>query len=156
MPPGMPLGMTPGMPTGVPGIRPLVPGALPLAGASGEAGGAPEAKRARPELPLVNEAIWTRLHPNPIDIKVLVPDDPAHHKHSFYGQSVTLVERGPASTVRELKEELAKHLAGLGANKIKLSHVKHGVLKDDQTVAHYNFLKGENLIAAVKERGGKK
>ena len=72
------------------------------------------------------------------------------------GQSVTLVDRGPTVTVKELKEELAKHLTGLGANKIKLTHVKHGVLKDAMTVAYYNFQKGENLIAGIKERGGKK
>lgn len=156
-----------GMPGGVPGVslvpggRPLVPGVgglQPAAGASGGGGvgGAPDAKRARQEIPLVMESIWMKIHPDPIDVKVLVPDDPAHHKHSFYGQSVTLVDRGPASTVRELKEELAKHLVGLGANKIKLSHVKHGVLKDDMSIAHYNFKKGENLMAAAKERGGKK
>ena len=78
------------------------------------------------------------------------------HSNSFHGQSVALVDRGPSSTVRELKEELSKHLDGLGPNKIKLSHVKHGVLKDDLTLAHYNFKKGENLMAAAKERGGKK
>jgi len=115
----------------------------------------PDAKKTKGEMPLVPEEIWKKLHPDPIDVKVLVPDDPAHHKHSFYGQAVTLVDRGPAITVRELKDELAKHLTGLAANKIKLSCVKHGVLKDGMTIAHYNFLNGENIMTGVKERGGK-
>ena len=67
-----------------------------------------------------------------------------------------MVGRAPAETVRELKEELAKHLVGLGANKIKLSHSKHGVLKDGMTIAHYNFSMGETVTAGVKERGGAK
>ena len=95
-----------------------------------------------------------QLHPEPIDLRVQVPDDPANHKYSFYGQSVTLVDRPPSTTVRELKDELVKHLTGLGANKVKLRHVKHGILNDSMTISHYNFLNGENLTAATKERGG--
>lgn len=140
----------------IPGIRPLPPGMPPAPPGGAPQDGAPDAKKTKPTIPLVPEEIWTELHPDPIDIKVVVPDEPANHKHSFYGQSVTLVDRGPKVTVKELKEELVKHLTGLGANKIKLSTVKHGVLKDAMTIAHYNFLKGENMMAGIKERGGKK
>jgi hypothetical protein len=137
-----------------PGIRALPPGMPPAPGAAQNEG--PDAKKAKPTPTLVPEETWSKLHPDPVDIRVSVPDEPANHKHSFYGQSVTLVDRGPTVSVKELKEELAKHLTGLGANKIKLTHVKHGVLKDAMTVAYYNFQKGENLIAGIKERGGKK
>ena len=92
--PGVSLPGMPGMPGGVPGVslvpggRSLVPGVgglQPAAGASGGGGvgGAPDAKRARQEIPLVTESIWMKIHPDPIDVKVLVPDDPAHHKHSL-------------------------------------------------------------------------
>ena len=115
-----------------------------------------EAKRPRVTTVLVCEEEWMKLHPKAVDVAVTVPDDPTYHRHSFYGQSVMLVGRAPAETVRELKEELAKHLVGLGANKIKLSHSKHGVLKDGMTIAHYNFSMGETVTAGVKERGGAK
>jgi splicing factor 3A subunit 1 len=149
-------------------VRPPIPGMTMtgMAGLSGMAGLAgmppapppadgPDAKRAKTELPLVREDIWMKLHPDPIDIRIQVPDDPSHHKNSFYGQIVTIVDRQKTSTIKDLKDELVKHLAGLGANKIKLTHVKHGVLKDAMTIAHYNFHMGESLMAAVKERGGK-
>jgi len=29
------------------------------------------------------------------------------------------------------------------------------VLKDANTIAHYNFLNGENIMTGIKERGGK-
>ena len=115
-----------------------------------------EAKRPRVTTALVCEEEWMKMHPKAVDVAVTVPDDPTYHRHSFYGQSVMLVGRALAETVRELKEELAKHLVGLGANKIKLSHSKHGVLKDGMTIAHYNFSMGETVTAGVKERGGAK
>ena len=141
--------------SGLPGAPPPIsglPGAPPMPGTP--PGGLPSAKRAKVDVPLVTEAVWTKLHPEPIDVKVMVPDDTAHHRHSFYGQCVTLVDRAPSTTVLQLKDELVKHLADLGANKIKMTHAKHGVLKDSLSIAHYNFLMGENVTIAIKERGG--
>jgi hypothetical protein len=47
------------------------------------------------------------------------------------------------------------HLGGLQANKQKLTSARHGVLKDNQTLAFYNVREGEMLLLDVKERGGR-
>lgn len=48
-----------------------------------------------------------------------------------------------------------EHLGGLQANKQKLTSARHGVLKDNQTLAFYNMRDGETLLLDVKERGGR-
>ena len=82
--------------------------------------------------------------------------DEENAKFNFNGQPVMLGGVGPTTTIKDVKGILSQHLGGLAGNKIKLSTVKHGVLKDGMTVAFYNFVEGENVMVATKERGGRK
>ena len=115
-----------------------------------------EAKRSKAEEELVPEAQWTSLHPNPISLKVLVPQDEENAKFNFNGQTVMLGSMAPGTTVKDLKSNLSQQLGGLAVTKIKLSTVKHGVLKDTMTIGYYNFTDGENVMVGTKERGGRK
>jgi hypothetical protein len=54
-----------------------------------------------------------------------------------------------------MKEKLQDHLGGLSANKQKLQTVNLGVLKDNLSLAYYNFRDGENVMVGIKERGGR-
>lgn len=114
-----------------------------------------EAKRAKAEAELVPEAQWSAQHPNPISVKVIVPQEEENAKFNLNGQTVMLNDLLPATTVKDLKTQLSDQLGGLQANKIKLSTVKHGFLKDNLSIAHYNFVEGENLMVSTKERGGR-
>ena len=58
--------------------------------------------------------------------------------------------------MRRMKEKLQDHLGGLSANKQKLQTAGLGVLKDNMSLAYYNFKDGENVMAGMKERGGRK
>ena len=115
-----------------------------------------EAKRAKAEAELVPEAQWAAKHPNAISVKVIVPQEEENAKFNFNGQTVMLNNLLPATAVKDLKTQLSDQLGGLQTNKIKLSTVKHGFLKDNLSLAYYNFVEGENLMVSTKERGGRK
>jgi len=85
-----------------------------------------------------------------------VPKEEDNAKFNFNGQTVMLNGIAPGTLVKDLKANLSQHLGGLAANKVKVSTVKHGVLKDNMTIAYYNFVDGENLMVGTKERGGRK
>lgn len=131
----------PGMPPGFPPPPSMPPGQLDAQ---------EEAKRAKAEEQLMPEAQWTAQHPNPISVKVITPQEEENAKFNFNGQTVLLKALAPSTMVKDLKASLTQHLGGLPGNKIKLTSVKYGVLKDTVTVAFYNFVDGENVMVTTK------
>jgi splicing factor 3A subunit 1 len=175
---GMPLVM-PGMP-GVPPVPP-VPGAAPVppaaapgvapasaaaataaagaGGAAGAAGGAaqePAAKKQKTEEAggLVPEEQWLAAHPGPFLLRVQVPADPERAEWKFEGQVLELEVR-PGDTVAQVKN-LIKERLGIPPNKQKLRTDDISVLKDQASLASYNFTSGSLIELGVKERGGRK
>jgi len=105
-----------------------------------------EAKRAKADEGLQPEAQWAARHPT-VTLKLLGPN----------GENINVPGVTIMTTVKDLKTQLpSDQLGGLAANKMKLSTAKLGVLKDNLTLAHYNFSEGENVIVGLKERGGRK
>ena len=129
---------------------------MPPGGMEAAQDGQDDAKRTKAEEDLLPEAQWTAQHPNPINIKIIVPQEEDNARFNFNGQTLMLNAIAPGTVVKDLKTNLSQHLGGLPANKMKVSTVKHGVLKDNMTIAYYNFVEGENLMVATKERGGRK
>jgi len=123
-------------------------------------GAPPPPPQAAPEEPagggLVSAEEWASAHPGPVSVKVQVPQDEGNAKFNFNGQLLSLDGVAMNSTVKDIKERLQEMLGGLAANKLKLTSQKLGVLKDQQTLASYNFSDGELLYVATKERGGRK
>ena len=139
-------------PTGVavppPGVPPAVAAAAPEE--------QDEAKRAKATAELVPADQWLSQHPAPVSIKCLTPQEEDNAKFNFDGRTVTVDGVAGKSSVKDLKNMLKDQLGGLAMSNMKLTSVKHGVLKDAWTIAQYNMVDGENLMVALKTRGGKK
>lgn len=71
------------------------------------------------------------------------------------GQTIDLTV-SPSETVRALKDKLQEKLGGMPANKQKLRAKELGFLKDEKSMAYYNFVSGVELELGIKERGGRK
>ena len=80
-------------------------------------------------------------------------------KSSLRTPSLRLVCALPHCTLNtyySMKDKLQDLLGGLSANKQKLQTTSLGVLKDNLSLAYYNFKDGENVMVGMKERGGRK
>lgn len=115
----------------------------------------PEAKRQRREDQLDPEEDWLKKYPGKLGIKVLVPQDAEYSKFNFNGQTIEMSGLSMTMTIKDVKDRLEQLLWGLAPNKQKLSTPKLGFLKDSCSFAHYNFVDGEILHVATKERGGR-
>lgn len=133
-----------------------IPGHAPhLAMAPQPGAGEPDPKRAKADSGLVPEDAFAAQFPGNVTLRVSVPKEEENAKFNFNGQEIALRGVGIRSTVKTVKEMLQDHLGGLQANKQKLTSARHGVLKDNQTLAFYNMREGEMLLLDVKERGGR-
>jgi splicing factor 3A subunit 1 len=98
---------------------------------------------------------FAEMHPNPIDLIVSVPNDPASANWNFNGQSIT-IQVAVTMGVKDLKEMLSvQFLGNLAANKMQLKTVALGFLKDT-TLAALNIGPGTVLEVSAKSRGGKR
>lgn len=61
-----------------------------------------------------------------------------------------------SETVKALKEMIGATLNGMPANKQKLRTDALGYLKDNKSLAYYNFVDGIEIELGTKERGGRK
>jgi hypothetical protein len=127
-------------------------------GAAGSGGGPPEAKKQKVAdfsaiEALIPAGAFAAQHSGPYTITVVVPVD-SSSAFNLQGQNVTLTVSA-GLTVKDLKESLAGHLAGLAANKQQLKNYS-GFLKDAASLAFLNIGPGAGLELSVKTRGGKK
>lgn len=71
------------------------------------------------------------------------------------GQTFSL-QISTSEPVRVLKERIGSALGGMPVNKQKLRTEALGYLKDNKTLAYYNFSDGSEIELGTKERGGRK
>lgn len=107
------------------------------------------------ESKLMAEDEWLMNHPAPVTIKILVPRNTDKPEWFMNGQTIDLTV-SPSETVRALKDKLQEKLGGMPANKQKLRAKELGFLKDEKSMAYYNFVSGVELELGIKERGGRK
>ncbi|XP_065867612.1 probable splicing factor 3A subunit 1 [Euphorbia lathyris] len=112
----------------------------------------PEPKRQRlDDSMLIPEDQFLAQHPGPVCITISVPNV---DEGNLKGQVLEITVQSLSETVGSLKEKIAGEIQ-LPANKQKLSG-KAGFLKDNMTLAYYNFGTGEMLSLSLRERGGRK
>jgi splicing factor 3A subunit 1 len=148
MPPNMggaPMGMAPQHP------RPDAEDESPFKRQRNDEEGASTAAESK----LMAEDEWLMNHPAPVTVKILVPRNPEKAEWFMNGQTIDLTV-SPSETVRALKDKLQEKLGGMPANKQKLRAKDLGFLKDEKSMAYYNFTSGVELELGVKERGGRK
>ena len=102
---------------------------------------------------LVPEEQWIRMNPGPITVHIKVPD--TVEDWGLRGQIIQL-PLDIRHTIGTVKMRLASILSGMPISKMKLKTNEHSVLKDHETLAHYNFTNGTLLDLTVKERGGRR
>ena len=88
-----------------------------------------------------------------LQVCVLCPD--LDDYEALSGQLLEVEVAALTDTVGELKARLAEVLA-LPVNKQKLSREGVGVLRDEQSLAHYNVSPDVQLQLGIRERGGRK
>eukprot|EP00029_Vermamoeba_vermiformis_P002759 TRINITY_DN1312_c0_g1_i2.p1 TRINITY_DN1312_c0_g1~~TRINITY_DN1312_c0_g1_i2.p1 ORF type:complete len:484 (+),score=164.67 TRINITY_DN1312_c0_g1_i2:680-2131(+) len=149
MPPGMggapPMGMAPSHP------RPDAEDEGPFKRQRIDEEGASNAAESK----LMPEDEWLMNHPAPVTVKILVPRNAEKPEWFMNGQVIDLTV-SPSETVRALKDKLQEKLGGMPANKQKLRAKELGFLKDEKSMAYYNFASGVELELGIKERGGRK
>ncbi|WCJ41480.1 SWAP (Suppressor-of-White-APricot)/surp domain-containing protein [Euphorbia peplus] len=112
----------------------------------------PEPKKQRlDDSMLIPEDQFLAQHPGPVCITISVPNV---DEGNLKGQVLEITVPSLSETVGSLKEKIAGEIQ-LPANKQKLSG-KAGFLKDNMTLAYYNFGAGEMLSLSLRERGGRK
>lgn len=98
---------------------------------------------------------WIAAHPNPITLRVIVPQQENKNGWALDGQ--TLEFHMPVSQkVQELKEQITTALQGIPANKQNLKVEGLPFLKDKDSLASYNLSSGVEIHLGVKERGKRK
>ncbi|KAK9868629.1 hypothetical protein WJX84_000926 [Apatococcus fuscideae] len=135
------------MPPPVPGGVPLPPSAPPPMPDE------PEAKRQRTEFVLQAEDLFLQQHPGLSKVRVLCPELEGYEQ--LKGQLLEVDVGSLTDTVGKLKTRLAGVLQ-LPANKQKITREGVGVMKDDDTLAHYNVSPDVQLVLGVRERGGRR
>ena len=112
------------------------------------------AKRARVEKDLEPADEWEARIPS-VQLRVMVPNDSSKPQWKLNGQALEL-NFNSDTTVALIKAQISSLLGDLPPNKQKLSNDKHGILKDDYSLAKYNFAAEETISLVLKSRGGKK
>ncbi|CAL0316383.1 unnamed protein product [Lupinus luteus] len=144
-PSGMPMMHPPPLPQGVPPPPPPDEAPPPLPEE-------PEPKRQKhDDSTLIPEDQFLAQHLGPVRISVSVPNV---DEGNLKGQVLEITVQSVSETVGSLKEKIAGEIQ-LPANKQKLSG-KPGFLKDNLSLAYYNFGGGETLTLTLRERGGRK
>ncbi|KAK9852812.1 hypothetical protein WJX84_010265 [Apatococcus fuscideae] len=135
-------------------MQPPIPGGAPLPpSAPPPMPDEPEAKRQRTEFVLQAEDLFLQDHPGPIMVRVITPDREGYEK---LNGGLLMVEVGSlAETVGRFKTRLTGVLE-LPVNKQKITREGVGVMKDDNTLAHYNVSSDVQLLLDVRERAGRK
>lgn len=145
-PPSMPMMAPPPLPQG------MMPPPPPPEEAPPPLPEEPEPKRQKlDDLMLIPEDQFLAQHPGPLRINVSVPNV---DEGNLKGQVLEITVQSLSETVGSLKEKIAGEIQ-LPANKQKLSG-KAGFLKDNLSLAYYNFGAGEMLALSLRERGGRK
>ncbi|KAF5749892.1 splicing factor 3A subunit 1 [Tripterygium wilfordii] len=112
----------------------------------------PEPKRQKlDDSMLIPEDQFLAQHPGHVRINVSVPNV---DEGNLKGQVLEITMQSLSETVGSLKEKISGEIQ-LPANKQKLSG-KAGFLKDNMSLAYYNFGAGETLTLSLRERGGRK
>ena len=125
--------------------------------AEAAASAAPPAEEKKELLP-ADEFIAT-LGENPVvELQIRVPNDATSQNWNFFGQTVTLADINPASSVKDIKEVLSKqHLNSMPVNKIQLKSIDAGkFLSNNTTLAALNIGPTGVLELKSKQRGGRK
>jgi hypothetical protein len=118
---------------------------------------APPAEEKKELLP-ADEFIAT-LGENPlVELQIRVPNDATSQNWNFFGQTVTLADINPRSSVKDIKEVLSKqHLNSMPVNKIQLKSTDAGkFLGNNTTLAALNIGPTGVLELKSKQRGGRK
>ena len=102
---------------------------------------------------LVPEDQWIRMNPGSITVHIKIPD--TIEDWGLRGQIIQL-PLDIRHSIGTVKMRLASILSGMPISKMKLKTNEHSVLKDQATLAHYNFTNGTLLDLTVKERGGRR
>lgn len=120
-------------------------------------GGPPEAKKQKitdtVTAQLMSGEAFAAQHPGSYSITVSIPND-ASSSFNLQGQSITL-SVNVGMCIKDIKEQLSEHLAGLTASKQQLKNAS-GFLKDGSSLAFCNIGPLAALELSIKTRGGKK
>jgi len=146
MPPGAIPGAIPGMPMVPQPPNPAFMGAQP------PPPNEPPPKRQKVE---TSAEEWIASHPNPINIKVVVPVYENKNGWKLEGQTLEFNFK-VSELVSTLKDAISKALNGMPANKQNLKVEGLPFLKDKDTLAQYNLEDQVEIQLGVKERGKRK
>lgn len=119
----------------------------------GDDDGGRSAKRPRLES-LVPADQWAVSVPS-VRVRFAIADDSTKRQWQLNGQTIEL-EFDSTTLVSQLKSKLSPLLGDFPPNKQKMQTERLGVLKDDFSLAKYNFNAEETISVSVKGRGGKK
>lgn len=86
---------------------------------------------------------------------IKVPQGDGKSPWPLHGQNLRL-QILISEPIKALKETIGATLNGMPANKQKLRTEAMGYLKDNKSLAYYNFTDGVEIELGTKERGGRK
>lgn len=156
--PGMPMPGMPGMMPGFPGMpgQQMMMGMPPMGFPGGPEPANKKAKTAGDMGgKLIPEAQWIATHPQPVNIKVLIPDEP-DREWGFVGQTLEFT-LPPTTSIMQMKNAVSDALRSMPTAKMKINIFNGTFLnKDKFTLAHYNINTGTTFQLGVRERGGRK
>ncbi|KAI5477585.1 splicing factor 3A subunit 1 [Pseudohyphozyma bogoriensis] len=136
-------------------VAPVAEGvASPYAGgrpAEDEPEDAPSSKRQKlADGQYYPEEEWVASHPEPISIKVQLPDYPAKPEWGCNGSEITLTEVPITALCGALRDRITAKV-GLPIGKQKLTY-KGRILANNGTLAGLNFEDGDEVVVTIKER----
>ncbi|XP_060068714.1 splicing factor 3A subunit 1-like [Ylistrum balloti] len=113
----------------------------------------PMAKKQKTEDQLVPEGEFLKRNKGPVTFKVVIPKVTEKAEWKLNGQTLSFT-LPLTDTISVMKAKLNESL-GLPAGKQKLQY--EGIfMKDSNSLAYYNFMKGATVQLQLKERGGRK
>jgi splicing factor 3A subunit 1 len=122
-----------------------------------DAGPAPAAKRARivdklPDGQLYSEIDWMSLHPDPVALRIQLPDMPDKPEWKLDGSVLTIPDIAVNMTFGTLRERIKRAVdADLPVSKLKLDY--HGkVMNNSASLASANLGEGDMLDMSVRKK----
>ncbi|OMJ90611.1 hypothetical protein SteCoe_7010 [Stentor coeruleus] len=104
---------------------------------------------------LLPEKQWAQMHQGSVPLHIQIPTEGGDPNWGFRGQ-ILQISVDIKQLVGEIKSQLSEILGGMPIQKMKLKNNIHSVLKDQNTLAHYNILPASIVELAIKERGGRR
>ena len=98
---------------------------------------------------------WAQMYSGSIPLHIQIPNEGGDQNWGFRGQIIQ-ISVDVTQSIGDVKNQLSEIMGGMPVQKMKFKNNVHSVLKDSNTLAHYNIMPASIIELAIKERGGRR